>query len=44
MPVFNKHLNIEEREEWIRLLNKLHELKMQVILPFFGITTWNIHL
>ena len=39
MPVFYEHLIIEERNEWIRLLNKLHWLKMQLMLLFFSITT-----
>ena len=37
---FYEHSNIEERDEWIRLLNKLHWLKMQMKLTFFGITIW----
>ena len=41
MAVFYEHSNIEERDEWIRLLNKLHWLKMQVMLTFFAITIWN---
>ena len=35
-----QHSNIEEKEEWIGLLNKLPWLKMQVMLTFFGITIW----
>ena len=39
-----EHSNIAERDEWIRLLNKFCWLKMQVLLTFFTITIWNIHL
>ena len=40
MPVFYEHSNIEERNEWIRPLNKLCWLKMHVILTFYVITIW----
>ena len=32
---FYELLNIEGKNEWIRLLNKLHWLKMQVMLTYF---------
>ena len=38
---FNEHSNLEERNDWIRLLNKLRWLKMQVMLTFFIITISN---
>ena len=44
MPAFYKDLHIEERDEWIRLLNKLRQLMMEVMLTFFEIALWNIHL
>ena len=40
MPVFCEHSDIEEQDEWIRLLNKMRLLKMQVMLMFFAITVW----
>ena len=42
-PVFYEHSNAEERIRWIRLLNKLNWLKMQVMFTFFATTFWNIH-
>ena len=44
MPVFYENSNIEEGDKWIRLWNKLRWLKMQVMLTFFAMTIWNIHL
>ena len=44
IPVFYEHSNIKERDEWIRLLYKFHWLMMQVMLTFFAIMIWNIHL
>ena len=38
MPVSCEHSDIEEQDEWIRLLNKMRLLKMQVMLMFFAIT------
>ena len=40
MPVFYEHSNIEKRDNWIRLLNKLHWLKMAVVLTFFAVAMW----
>ena len=38
-----KQSNKEERKGQIRLLNKFHWLKMQVMFTFFAIAIWNIY-
>ena len=44
MSVSYENSNIEQRDEWIRLLNKLRWLQMQVMLRFFAVTIWNIQI